>query len=210
MPKTAPHTHGDPAAPDGARSPANAPQALAKEAFPPLTISLETFVKDGSDRGFRELIFDLIALNNQMQSHVDRFARHIGTTNGQFHVLMALARTSGLTAGELAELMNVMSPLATIEIGGLVRKGLIERRSNENNRRSSLLNLTPKGRELVRQVAPLLRRVNDLHFRSLTAERAALLTETVHAIVADGRRIMDELDAPDASDAMGRPARPET
>lgn len=199
--------HRDPATPDGDRLPAH---ASAEEAFPPLTISLETFVKDGSDRAFRELIFSLIALHNQMQLHVDRFARHIGTTNAQFHVLMALAETPDLPANQLAELMNVASPLVTIEIGGLVRKRLIERRSNENNRRSSLLNLTPKGREAVRQVAPLLRRVNDLHFRSLTAERTALLGESLDAIVADGRRIMDELDAPDASDAMNGPARPET
>jgi DNA-binding MarR family transcriptional regulator len=195
------------AAPDGDRSPAH---SSAEEAFPPLTISLETFVKDGSDCGFRELIFGLIALYNQMQFHMDRLARHIGTTGSQFHMLMALARTPDLTVGRIAELMDVASTVVTLEIGGLVRKGLIERRSNENNRRSSLLNLTPKGRELVRQAAPMLRRVNDLHFRSLTAERAALLTETLHAIVADGQRILDELDASDAGDAMGRPAQPET
>jgi DNA-binding MarR family transcriptional regulator len=198
--------HRDPATPDSDRSPACAP---AEETFPPLTISLETFVKDGSDCAFRELIFGLIALYNQMRFNMDRFARHIGTTGAQFHVLMAVAQTPGLTVGQLAELMDVASPLVTMEIGGLVRKGLIERRSNENNRRSSFLALTPKGRGLVRQVTPLLRQTNNLHFRSLTAEQAALLTQTVHAIVADGRRIMDELDATDASDAMNRPARPE-
>ena len=207
MPKTSLHVQRDPAAPDGDRSPAHSP---AEEAFPPLTISLETFVKDGSDCGFRELIFGLIALYNQMQFNVGRFARHIGTTGAQFHMLMALARTPDLTVGQLAELMDVASPLVTMEIGRLVRKGLIERRSNKNNRRSSVLSLTPQGRKLVHQVTPLLRQTNNLHFRSLTAERAALLTESVHAIVADGRRIMDELDASDAGDAMGRPTGPET
>jgi MarR family transcriptional regulator, organic hydroperoxide resistance regulator len=203
MPKTAPQAP-DHAAADDDVSRAGPPQA--DKAFPPLTISLETFVKDGSDHEFRELIFGLIGLHNQMEYHVNRFARHIGATNAQFHVVMALARTPDLTASQIAELMNVASPLVTIEIGGLVRKGIIERRSNESNRRSSFLNLTAKGKDLVRQVAPLLQRANDLQFRALTPERAAVLRESLQAMVADGRRLIEELESPDAGDATTPPA----
>src|SRR5215467_11351499 len=191
MPKTTPHIHPDHAAAGDDITRAGAPPA--EEAFPPLTISLVSFVKEGSDLEFRELIFDLIALHNQMQLHMDRFARHIGTTNAQFHVIMALARTPDLTVSQIAQLMNVTSPFVTIEIGSLVRKGIIERRPNESNRRSSFLNLTAKGKDLVRQVAPLLRQANDLHFRSVSAEQAKILKETLNAIVADGRDVIHEL-----------------
>jgi DNA-binding MarR family transcriptional regulator len=181
--------------------------APAAEAFPPLVISLETFVKNGSDRAFRELMSELIALCNQMQLLIDRFARHVGTTSVQFHVIMALAQTPDLTVNEIAERMNATGPAVTIEIGSLVRKGLIERRPNENNRRSSLLTLTAKGQDVVRQVAPLLRRANDLHFRALTAQQAAVLQESLRAIVADGRRVIGELDAPGTPAALARPGK---
>jgi DNA-binding MarR family transcriptional regulator len=190
MPKTAPHMHPDPAAGSDIAS-----TGAKVDTFPPLTVSLEVFVKDGSDHAFRELMFGLIALNNQMRIATDRFARHIGTNNSQFHILMALAQTPDMTASQIAELTNVASPIVTIEIGSLVRKGLIERRANESNRRNSFLSLTAKGRDLVCQVAPLLRRVNDLHYRSLTAEQAAVLKASVDAIVTDGRRVIAELDS---------------
>src|SRR6266700_5500021 len=60
----------------------------AGEPFPPLTISLETFVKNGSDRTFRQLIFELVGLFNQMKRHSDQFARYIGRNNAQFHLMM--------------------------------------------------------------------------------------------------------------------------
>jgi MarR family transcriptional regulator, organic hydroperoxide resistance regulator len=184
--------------------------ASADEIFPPLTISLETFVKNGSDREFREMMFALIALHNQMQLHMDRFARSIGTSNAQFHVVMALAQKPGLTVSQLAELMNVAGPLVTIEIGSLVRKGIIERRANENDRRSSYLNLTARGEDLVRQVSPLLRLANDLHFQSLTGERAVFFRECLHEIVADGRRVVRELESLEVTNAMAASTPPET
>jgi DNA-binding MarR family transcriptional regulator len=206
MPKTTPHIHPDPAAADDMRRAGRPP---LEEVFPPLTTSLGSFVREGSDHEFRELIFGLIALHNQMQLHMERFARQMGTTNAQFHVIMALARTPDLTVTQIAELMNVTSPFVTIEIGSLVRKGIIERRPNESNRRSSFLSLTDKGKDLVRQVAPLLRWVNDLHFQSVTAEQAKILRGSVNAIVADGRNVIHELESLGIN-TMAPSAPPET
>jgi DNA-binding MarR family transcriptional regulator len=187
----------------------NVPTAPREEAFPPLTISLETFVKDGSDREFRELIFELMGLRNQMQRHGDQFARYIGASNAQFNLIMIMAEIPDLTVGQIAQLMNVTSPFVTIEIGNLIRKDIVSKRPNESDRRSSFLNLTPKGKNLVRELAPLLRRANDLHFRSLTEERARILKETIHAIVMDGRRVTHELESPDIRNAIAPSAQSE-
>jgi DNA-binding MarR family transcriptional regulator len=180
-----------------------------EERFPPLTISLEAFVKNGSDREFRQLIFELMGLHNQMQRHSDQFARYIGTNNAQFHVIMVMAEMPDLTVSQIAQLMNVTSQFITIEIGKLVRKGIVEKRPNASDRRSSFLNLTSKGKNLVRELAPVLRRASNLHFRSLTADRVKILTETIHAIVEDGRRVIHELESPDIRNAMAPSARPE-
>src|SRR5215467_10605390 len=100
----------------------------AEEPFPPLTISLKAFVKDGSDSEFRQLIFELMGLFNQMQRHSDQFARYIGTNNAQFHLIMIMAHTPDLTASQIAQLMSVTSQFVTIEIGKLIGKGIVEKR----------------------------------------------------------------------------------
>ena len=210
MAKTNPRMRPDNAAAGDDVSASRGGVPAADERFPPPTISLETFVKNGSDREFRNLIFELLALQNQMQRHTDVFSRYIGATGAQFHAIMIMARTPDLTVSQIAQLMNVTSQFVTIEIGNLVRKGIVEKRPNENDRRSGFLNLTAKGKKLVRELAPLLRRANDLHFRSLTTEQARILRETVHAIVEDGKRVIHELESPDVIDAMAPSAQPET
>jgi DNA-binding MarR family transcriptional regulator len=207
MRKTNPRLLPDNAAPGGKFSRADA--SPVDEAFPPLTISLDAFVKNGSDRAYRELIFELMGLQNQMQRHSDQFARYIGTNYAQFHLIMIMAGTPDLTVSQIAQLMNVTSQFVTIEVGRLIRKGIVEKRPNESDRRSSFLNLTPKGKNLVRELAPVLRRANNLHFRSLTEERARSLTEMLHAIIEDGRRVIHELESPDVRNAMAPSAQPE-
>ena len=191
--------------PDGAISHAGA--FPTEERFPPLTISLEAFVKNGSDREFRQLIFEFTGLRNQMQRHSDQFARYIGTNNAQFHLIMIMAEMPDLTVSQIAEHMSVTSQFVTIEIGKLIRKGIVQKRPNESDRRSSFLNLTSKGKNLVRELAPVLRRANNLHFRSLTEDRARTLREMIHAIVADGRHVIHELESPDIRSAIAPSAR---
>jgi DNA-binding MarR family transcriptional regulator len=190
----------------------NAGAAPTEEAFPPLTISLETFVKNGSDRKFRQLIFELMGLSNQMKRHIDQFARYIGRNNAQFHLMTIMAEMPDITVSQIAQLMNVTSQFVTIEIGQLIRDDIVWKRPDESDRRSSFLNLTSKGKNLIRELAPLLRRANNLHFRSLTEERAKILTETIHTLVVDGGRVLHELESPDVRNAMAPSAQlePET
>jgi MarR family transcriptional regulator, organic hydroperoxide resistance regulator len=198
------------AAPKGNISPAEG--APTEDTFPPLTISLETFVKNGSDREFRQLIFELMGLSNQMKRHSDQFARYIGRNNAQFHLMIIMAEMPDLTVSQIAQLMNVTSQFVTIEIGQLIRDDIVSKRLDESDRRSSFLNLTSKGKNLIRELAPLLRRANNLHFRSLNEERAKILTETIHTLIVDGARVLHELESPDVRNAKAPSAQsqPET
>ena len=51
---------------------------VTEEKFVPLTISLTSFVKDGSDRDFRQLIYALTRLQNQMAHHIQLFGAYSG------------------------------------------------------------------------------------------------------------------------------------
>lgn len=59
-----------------------------------------------------------------------------------------------------------------------------------------LLALTPKGQALMRELGPVRRRTNDLTFKSLTEERAALLQETLAVLIGDAKFALHELEAP--------------
>lgn len=172
------------------------PNAISDETFPPLTTSLKSFVKNGSDRAFRQLVYDLIKLSNQLARNRTRFASYVGVTDAQWLMVVIIAETRGTTGGHLAQQLNVTSQFVTIEISDLVKKNIVEKRPNENDGRSMILSLTPKGRSLLREVSPMLRKANDIMFRSLTEERAKVLKEMVNTLIADGATALHELEAP--------------
>jgi len=175
---------------------ASLPATADHEPFPPLTTSLPTFVKGGSDRRLRRLIYDLISMFNQMISNRKRFAAYIGVTEAQLLMMTIIAEEQGATVGEIAKQLGVSSQFVTIEIGDLVKRGIVEKRPNESDRRSMFLHMTGKGRSLLRELAPIRRKVNDIHWRSLTEDRAQFLQEVISTLLADGKIAHHELDAP--------------
>ena len=70
----------------------------------------------------------------------------------QLAALYVLADGSTLTVGELAEAIN-RSPSATSRlIDGLVKRRLVERTAEEEDRRQTILRLTPRGHAVLRVV----------------------------------------------------------
>jgi DNA-binding MarR family transcriptional regulator len=168
----------------------------------PLTTTLKSFVKDGSDREFRDLIYTMVALTYQMGRHRKLFAEHIGVSEAQAVMLRMIAESQEATVGQLAQQLHVTSQFVTIEIGALVKKGIVEKRPNEADRRSMLLHLTTKGQNMVRELSAIMRIANDIHFRSLTEDRAKMLQDTLNAILTDGEASYHEISAPNL---RGRP-----
>src|SRR5215208_1796729 len=171
-------------------------QASRGEAFPPLSVSLKSFVKGQSDREFRRLIYSLVGLAHLMARNREHFGAYIGVTDPQYVIMTFIAESPQATVGQLADQMNVSSQFVTIEVGKLIQKNIVEKRPNHADRRSSLLHLTSKGDRLLRELGPLRRRINDLMFRSLTQDRATVLQEIVDTLLLDGKSALHELEAP--------------
>src|SRR5262245_41703893 len=100
---------------DSSSRPARA--SSARKFAPPLTTTLKSFVKNGSDHEFRLLMFELNSLFNQMRQHVEYFARFIGVNPAQFTFIMIIAELSDVTVRDIAQRMNVTSPFVTAEVG---------------------------------------------------------------------------------------------
>ncbi|MCX7623029.1 MAG: MarR family transcriptional regulator [Thermomicrobium sp.] len=106
----------------------------------------------------------------------------------QLKVLFALACRGPLTVSEVAERLGISPPTASHLIDRVVQLGLVTRREDERDRRRTLVELTARGEELLRQ----LRQGNEHPWRELlerlSAEDLEALLRGVRALAAAARR----------------------
>ena len=166
------------------------------ERFPPLSISIETFLKDGTDREFRHLIYSLLSFSTLMMRHREYYASYIGVTGSQYSMMAVVAEARLATVGYVAEQMGVASQFVTAEISKLIGKNIVEKTPSETDRRSMHLRLTLKGQNLLRELGPIRRESNDLMYGSLTGDRGRALQETIDTLIRDANSALHALDAP--------------
>ena len=77
----------------------------------------------------------------------------------QFRYFELIARTPGITPGELARTVGVARPTVANTLGGLARKGLVRRTRSETDGRVSHLYLTQEAKEIVDYRASLYHRM---------------------------------------------------
>lgn len=171
-------------------------QKKAEECFPPLSTSLQAFLKGGSDREFRDLIYGVLSVSTLMLRARERFGAFIGVTAPQYSLMVAIGEAGESTATQLAEKLHVSVPFVTAEVGKLIKRQIIQRRPNSADGRSLLLTLTKKGEGLIRHLGPYRRLGNDMIFGSLTRERAAELQKIIGLLLADADKTLHELDSP--------------
>ena len=99
----------------------------------------------------------------------DEALRPVGLTNGQFSLLMALNRPGPATMGPVARLLAMDRTTLTAALKPLERLGLVVIGADPSDRRSRLLGLTGKGREVLASALPI--------WRTLHAEVEAGLPE---------------------------------
>jgi DNA-binding MarR family transcriptional regulator len=105
--------------------------------------------------------------------------------------LASIDRHGPLTPSELADRERVKRPTATRLLATLEEGGLVARTSDPSDRRSSLIAITPEGRELMRTLrtrkdAYLVRRL-----AKLTADERATLAQAADLL----ERMLEEDDA---------------
>jgi DNA-binding MarR family transcriptional regulator len=138
-----------------------------------------------------ETIADAPALPARLRLVVTRLARRLrqqGETAASPTQLAALAtieRDGPLTLGELAAVERVQPPTITAAVGRLEERGLVDRRTDLNDRRVARVEITAHGRRLLeqsrsRKTAYLERRLAALRpAERATLERAAAILEHV-------------------------------
>jgi len=88
----------------------------------------------------------------------DEALRPLGLTSGQFSLLMSLNRPEPPTIGHVAGVLAMDRTTLTANLKPLVRRSLVEIRTDTGDRRSRRLLLTPAGRAILAAALPVWQR----------------------------------------------------
>lgn len=103
----------------------------------------------------REIAFNISDVARLLKTYADQRARDLGMTRAQWVVLARVERSEGLKQCELADTLDLQPITLTRLIDRLCDSGLIERRSDPEDRRAKRLYLTPAARPVLDGLARL-------------------------------------------------------
>jgi MarR family transcriptional regulator for hemolysin len=112
-----------------------------------------------------------------LRTYADYKANRFGVTYAQWVVLARLDRFEGLKQSELAEMLDLQPITLTRLLDRLCSAGMIERRSDPNDRRAKRLFLTPVAR-------PLLERLGLLGEELMATALAGIERDVIERTVA--------------------------
>ena len=107
-------------------------------------------------------------------------------THGQFRVLRTLDRTGhALRLSELAAQLGIVPRSATSVVDDLEAAGLVERQPDPNDRRATLVDLTPDGRQILNTLREKRRDVAAAQLSRLTPAEQQTLTKLLQRLAED-------------------------
>jgi MarR family transcriptional regulator, organic hydroperoxide resistance regulator len=162
-----------------------------------LTISRPELQIDGSDQEFRAFVHGMLAFAARLEGVRSGFAGMIGLKGIQYTILISVNHLEGegeVSVSTIAEHLHVSGAFVTIETNKLMKLGLLTKQTDEKDRRRVCLSVTPKGCNLLKDLAPTQVHVNDVLFEFLDAHQFQLLRGMVDRMTACGDRAVALLD----------------
>jgi MarR family transcriptional regulator for hemolysin len=134
----------------------------------------------------REIAFSINDVARLLRTYADHKAASFGLTRAKWAVLARLDRFEGLKQNELADMLDLQPISLTRLLDRLSENGLIERRSDPNDRRAKRLFLTPAAH-------PLLERLSELGEDLMTTALAGLDQSETSALLTSLTTIKENL-----------------
>jgi DNA-binding MarR family transcriptional regulator len=134
-----------------------------------------------------DFLFALFETQRLLRIYAEKQARRYGLTKAQWSVLAKLERTEGLKQTEIADQLEIQPITLTRLIDKLCDLGLIERRSDDSDRRVNRLYLTEAARPLLVKLGRLRNELTDTALAGLSAADTRLLVAQLE-IVKDNVR----------------------
>ncbi|WP_417485469.1 MarR family winged helix-turn-helix transcriptional regulator [Maricaulis salignorans] len=123
------------------------------------------------------LPYRLAIASNQVSSMVARaYQSRFGITIWEWRVIAILGEGHPVTAQGLCDVTAMDKVSVSRAVRSLADRGVIERSSNRADRRSHLLALTPAGRAIYAEIAPVALEAEAALLAGLTPDEVALLS----------------------------------
>lgn len=130
-----------------------------------------------------------------------------GITRREWRVLALLAQHPGLMSSELADRVQLDRARTSRAVTSLVAKQLVLRQAGEADRRQARLALTPAGRELYRELFPLVTAIHRDLLGVLDARQRDTLDHALERMQAKAESLVAGADLPKADRRRGGRAR---
>ena len=108
---------------------------------------------DFADSAMRTWI-QLFRSFNKIRTKETLYIQSFGLTINQFQVLEVLYHRGNLNVGAITKLTMSTPGNITVVVRNLKRDGYIETILDENDKRASILSITPKGKEIIEKLFP--------------------------------------------------------
>jgi MarR family transcriptional regulator, organic hydroperoxide resistance regulator len=128
--------------------------------------------------GFGEVMSRLMI--DQLQTHLSE----LDLTLPQVQVLRILRREGAIPTGKLAICLRISAPATSQLTDRLIRKGLIERKHSEDDRRAVLVRLSPSGRCLVDRFRERRDAVFSAALSQLSEAERAMVVSSLQMVIA--------------------------
>ncbi len=165
-------------------------------ATPPLTVSRHELLVAGSDQTFREFIHGFLAFTSLVESIRDKFGELLGLSGAQYELFITIRHRQGdegISVSHVAQHLYVSGAFVTMETRKLVKLGLVEKRPNPEDGRSVLLRVTPKGDQMLEDLAVVQRPINDTLFECLDSDEFRLIAARMGCLIRSGQRAQKQM-----------------
>jgi MarR family transcriptional regulator, organic hydroperoxide resistance regulator len=164
----------------------------------PLTATSPILVAGKSDHSLRKLLYDFFTVSARLETVKRYLGERLGLTGPQYTIMMAVAELQGkvgVSVGRVGEYLHVTGPFVTMESGKLIKKGFLERRSDLQDRRVSLLSVAPNGAQALQSLFPELQQINDVFFDLGSRPEFERLCKTLEKLVGNSQRALALINA---------------
>jgi len=116
------------------------------------------------------LPYRLSVLSNRLSAAIaESYSRRFGLSIPEWRVMAVLALSPGLSAAEVAERTAMDKVAVSRAVRRLLSTGRARREMAAGDRRRSVLELTPEGRQVYRRITPTLRKYEAALLAGLSA-----------------------------------------
>ena len=160
----------------------------------PLTISRPELLLNGSDRHFRRLVHGLFGFLARHEGVRSGHAARIGLVGIEYTVLISIrhlaVEETDVSVNRVAEHLFLSGAFVTTVTNKLVKRGLIHKLPDPNDRRRVRLEVAEKGNALLAELAPVQRQVNDVQFGCLSTAEFLQLLDLTERLISSNRAIL--------------------